>query len=147
MQCWHQVKMDDKVYKAGFVQQKRQYLELLCAWCQALDSLTAALGEPQNRTACPLRCCRKREARAKCVRPFPCTTGTSKRAALTTCPPGREVCLTWVQSLQFTSLPVVRMWETQFLWVSFFLCVNDCEFGNSHQTGVLDEKNDPTVFC
>lgn len=44
--------MDGNVYKAGFIQQKIQYVEFRYAWCHALDSLQLPLGS--FRTASPL---------------------------------------------------------------------------------------------
>lgn len=130
MQCRHQVKMDENVHRAGFIQQKAEYVEFLCAGSHALDSLTAALGELQGCTPHLLGCHRHGDRPGPGSFDFWCMTWTCRPTALPTHRQGLEVCLTWVQllALQFASCENME----DSLWVSFFICVNDYGY-NSHQ--------------
>lgn len=82
-----------KTYRELASLNRKQYAEFLCAWCRALDSLTAALPDFQSGIVPPLGAAGVRTGPNRLVWLFRCTR-TSKLNALPTHFPGFKVCMT-----------------------------------------------------
>ena len=100
--------MEEKAYKAGFIQQKTQCVELLRVVRgveKLIDPLQLPSGSFSAASPLPWMLQEWGGARTKCVGLFWCAGRTSGFTALPTHLPGWDVRLTWVQllALQFAS--------------------------------------------